>query len=61
MGPHCSQKHIIVVEKLTNIVSSHPYEGTIRVNRPCCKQTNTVSDKTEMRNERLNYVKNIAQ
>ena len=48
-GPHGFEKYSIVLAKLTNTVSSYPQEGTIsvlRLNRPCCKQINRVSDKT---------------
>ena len=45
MGPHGFGKHSIVVAKLTNTVSKYPQEGTIYLNRVCCKQINTVSDK----------------
>ena len=51
-------KHSIVVAKLTNTISSYPQEGTI-LNRPCCQQTNTVSDKTHLTQFRSNITGNI--
>ena len=44
-GPHGFEKHSIVLAKLTNTVSRYPQESTIHLNRSCCKQINTVSDK----------------